>query len=195
MMEFDSNSRALLDIEYKENGKFSEFTIINNDISSMKWDGLVISDVVFEKNNMQKISIRNGNYYNTSFVMSDLNNGSFGHSFFENVLFDQCSLIKGDLSFSYLHRCLVINCSAESINMRHCRIVKTQFSMSELYKLNCENSIIINSEFVIDMDKNFWGLQKALFNKSLIINSGFRGIECDPDLFNGSILINCRFDN
>jgi len=195
MMEFGSNTGALLDIKYKENRRFSEFTITNNDISSMKWDGLIISDVVFEKNNMQKISIRNGSYYNTNFVMSDLNNGSFAHSFFENVSFNQCSLIKGDLSFSHLYRCLIADCSAESINMCHCRIVKTQFSMSELYKFNCENSVIINSEFMIDMEKNFWGLQKALFNKSLIVGSVFRGIEYDPDIFNGSILINCRFDN
>ena len=195
MMEFGSNTGALLDIEYKEHRRFSEFIITNNDISSMNWDGLILTGVVFEKSNMQKISIRNGSYYNTDFVMSDLSNSSFVHSFFENVSFNQCCLRKGDFSFSNLYGCLIADCSAESINMRHCRIVKTQFSMSELYKFNCENSVIINSEFMIDMDKNFWGLQKALFGKSLLVNSIFRGIEYDPDIFNGSILINCRFDN
>ena len=195
MIEFGSNTKTLLDIEYKVNRRFSEFTITNNDISFMRWDGLVISDVVFEKNNMHNISIQNGSYYNTNFVMSDLNSSNFAHSFFENVSFNQCSLIKGNLSFSHLYKCSITDCSAESIDMCHCRIVKTQFFMSELYKLKCENSVIINSEFMIDMDKNFWGLQKALFGKSLIVGSIFRGIEYDPDMFNGSILINCRFDN
>ncbi|MCL1832889.1 MAG: hypothetical protein FWG49_00145 [Leptospirales bacterium] len=195
MIEFGSNTGALLDIEYKENKRFSKFTVTNNDISSMKWDGLVLSDVVFEKNNMQRITMRNGSCYNTNFVMSDISNSNFAYSFFENVSFDQCSLVKGNLSFSHIYKCLINNCSAESINMCHCRIVKTQFCTSELYKLNCENSIVINSEFTVDMDKNFWGLQKAIFSKSLIVGSVFRGIEYEPDVFSGSILVNCRFDN
>lgn len=195
MTEFGNNTRQLLEMEYRDRGSFSEFQITNNDISNARWNNLTLSHVLFEKNNMQQMSMENGSHYRTDFMMSDLRYSDFSHSFFEKVTFNQCSLIKANLSGSHLHECLIDHCSAESLDIRNCRIVKTRFRMSELYKLDCKDSVVMNSEFIVDMNRNFWGLQKAAFDNSIMMNCLFRGVEYNPESFSGALFVNCRFEN
>jgi hypothetical protein len=85
--------------------------------------------------------------------------------------------------------------SAHSLDLSNSRIVRTKFCGNELFRLKCENSVIIDSEFSVDCKNGLWGLQEALFDKSIIINTVFHGVDFIKEMFPGSLFINCRFEN